>query len=79
VGVPDPYWGEAVCAVVVPDGTVEVDELAGRVVAYAKEHLAGFQVPKSVVSVDELPRTATGKVRKHDLRDRLRGVRVDRR
>ena len=78
VGVPDPYWGEAVCAVVVPDGTVEVDELAGRVVAYAKEHLAGFQVPKSVVSVDELPRTATGKVRKHDLRDRLRGVGPDR-
>jgi acyl-CoA synthetase (AMP-forming)/AMP-acid ligase II len=78
IGVPDSYWGEAVCAVVVPDATVPVDELAGRVVAYAKEHLAGFQVPKSVVVVDELPRTATGKVRKHDLRDRLRGAEPDR-
>ncbi|MGC8510600.1 MAG: AMP-binding protein [Acidimicrobiales bacterium] len=78
VGVPDPYWGEAVCAVVVPDGTVALDELAARVIAYAKERLAGFQVPKSVVAVDELPRTATGKVRKHDLRDRLRDVGPDR-
>ncbi len=78
VGVPDPYWGEAVCAVVVPDGSVADDELAARVIAYAKEHLAGFEVPKSVVSVGELPKTATGKVRKHEVRDRLRGAEPDR-
>ncbi len=78
VGVPDPYWGEAVCAVVVPDGTVAGDELTAGVVAHAKEHLAGFQVPKSVVVVDELPKTATGKVRKHDLREHLRDDGSDR-
>ncbi len=78
VGVPDAYWGEAVCAVVVPDDTVGREELATRVIAYAKEHLAGFQVPKSVVVMDELPRTATGKVRKHDVRDHLRDAEPDR-
>jgi acyl-CoA synthetase (AMP-forming)/AMP-acid ligase II len=72
VGVPDPYWGEAVYAIVVPDGTVEETELPERVIAYAKQNLAGFQVPKKVVIVTELPKTATGKVRKHELRDQLR-------
>lgn len=72
VGVPDAHWGEAVCAAVVPDGTVDETELPERVIAHAKQNLAGFQVPKKVVVVAELPKTATGKTRKNELRDQFR-------
>ncbi len=77
VGVPDPYWGEAVCAVIVPDGTVERAALPGAVIEYAKAHLAGFQVPKRVVVTSELPKTATGKTRKHEVRAWLSRVTGD--
>lgn len=72
VGVPDERWGEAVCAVVVPDGTVPVDELPDRVVEYAKSRLGGFQVPKIVRIVDALPKTATGKIQKFEVRAQVR-------
>jgi acyl-CoA synthetase (AMP-forming)/AMP-acid ligase II len=65
VGVPDPTWGENVCAVVVP-GPEGVDPDAG--VAAARARLAGFKVPRHVVVVDELPVNAAGKVVKADLR-----------
>ncbi len=68
VGVADDYWGEIVCAVVVPDGTVDPAALPAAVMAGARGQLAGFQVPKRVVVVDSLPKTATGKTRKHELR-----------
>ncbi len=69
VGVADEYWGEAVWAVVVPDGSVDPSSLAESVIAYAKSRLAGFQVPKRVLVADQLPKTATGKTRKHEVRD----------
>lgn len=72
VGVQDERWGEAVCAVVVADGTVPAAELEARVVSYAKERLAGFQVPKEVRVVEELPKTATGKILKNLVRESLR-------
>ena len=71
VGVPDERWGEAVCAVVVPDGSVDERALPELVIAYARQHLAGFQVPKRVVILAELPKTATGKARKNELRAQL--------
>lgn len=72
VGVPDERWGEAVYAVVVPtDAQVIESKLAAQITAYARTHLAGFQVPKHVVIVGELPKTATGKTRKNELRARL--------
>ncbi len=68
IGVPDERWGEVVCAVVVPDGTVPSAELEDRVIEHAREHLAGFESPKVVRIVDALPKTATGKVQKHEVR-----------
>lgn len=74
IGVPDPKWGEAVTAVVVPaDPTVDEATVAARVTEHCRARLAGFQVPKRVHVVDALPKTATGKVQKGDLRGQFRG------
>ncbi|KUN19858.1 acyl-CoA synthetase [Streptomyces antibioticus] len=67
IGLPDERWIEAVTAVVVPRGEVTETEL----IDHAREHLAHFKAPKRVVFVDELPRNASGKVLKRELRDRL--------
>lgn len=60
VGAPDPTWGERVAAVVavtVP-GAVTQEELQRHV----REHIAGYKVPRSIVLLDHLARTPTGKV-----------------
>ena len=62
-GEPDARWGTAVCAVVVGD-TNKADLLE-----FARQHLAKYEVPKSVYFVEDLPRTASGKVRRVELRD----------
>ncbi|WP_430330776.1 class I adenylate-forming enzyme family protein [Rhodococcus sp. ACT016] len=67
IGVPDERWGEAVCVAVVPAPNAE-DGLEDRIIEHARANLAGFRVPKRVVLVDALPKTATGKTRKHELR-----------
>ncbi|MEU1597646.1 acyl-CoA synthetase [Streptomyces sp. NPDC005708] len=67
VGLPDERWIEAVTAVVVPRGRVTEEEL----IAHARETLAPFKAPKRVVFVDELPRNASGKILKRDLRTRF--------
>jgi acyl-CoA synthetase (AMP-forming)/AMP-acid ligase II len=66
VAVPDPEWGENVCAVVVPHAGATVDPDA--LVAAARARLAGFKVPRHVVVVDELPKNSTGKIVKQELR-----------
>jgi acyl-CoA synthetase (AMP-forming)/AMP-acid ligase II len=60
VGVEDPAYGQRLAAyLVLRDGrTLDPDEVRSRV----REHLARFSVPRDVHFVDELPRTATGKV-----------------
>ncbi|MBM3692809.1 MAG: long-chain fatty acid--CoA ligase [Actinobacteria bacterium] len=73
VGVPDPRWGENVCAVVVPrtgalDADAQADALAEVVVAAVRAELAGYKRPRHVVVVDALPKNATGKVVKAELR-----------
>ena len=68
IGVPDEEWGEAVKAVVElnPGEDVDPDEL----IALCKRRLGSVKAPKSVDFVDDLPRSAVGKVLKKDLRDR---------
>jgi fatty-acyl-CoA synthase len=66
IGVPDARWGEAGLAVLVVDDATHRDAEAVR--AALRERLAGFKVPRDVVFTDELPKTATGKIRKPDLR-----------
>ena len=66
IGVPHPHWGEAICAVVQPKAGVQLDETT--VIEHCRKRLAGFQSPKRVMILDELPMTATGKIRKAELR-----------
>ncbi|MFQ5698625.1 MAG: class I adenylate-forming enzyme family protein [Myxococcota bacterium] len=68
IGVPDPEWGETGRAYVVPSGE-SLDREA--LLRFAREHLAGFKLPRQVVCVERLPRTASGKVQKHLLRERM--------
>ncbi|MEJ2415956.1 MAG: AMP-binding protein [Exilibacterium sp.] len=69
VGIPNEQWGEVGCLVAVLDAGKSFDE-AG-LIDYLKQHLAGYKVPKSVVIMEELPRTSTGKLQKRQLKDRL--------
>ena len=67
IGVPDTTWGEAVKAVVVVAAHATLTE--ADVIAYARQRLGGFKLPKSVDFVAELPRTPSGKVLKRALRE----------
>ena len=66
IGVPDKQWGETVKAIVVlKDGQQATDE---EVMSFCKDKLGGFQRPRSVDFIAELPRNASGKVLKKELR-----------
>ena len=73
VAMPDAALGEKVCAFVVPDGGAEPD--LSTLVAYLEKHrIAKQKFPERVELVDELPKTASGKVQKFLLRDRIRAL-----
>ena len=71
VGRPDATWGEVVHAVVSlePGASVTHEEL----VAHCREHIAGYKCPKGLTIWDELPLTGAGKLRKNEIRNRLKG------
>ncbi len=66
IGLPDEKWIEAVVAVVTLKVGQQVD--AATLIAYAKQHIASFKAPKQVFFVDAMPRTASGKLLKRELR-----------
>ena len=72
IGTPHPKWVEAVTAVVVPRKGESITE--EEIVALCREQLAGFKVPKSVVFVEALPKTPTGKILKRDMRKTYGGA-----
>ena len=65
-GIPSGQWGEQVHAEVVPAPGASLAE--ADVIAYAREHLAGYKCPRSVSFAAELPRTGSGKLLKRKLR-----------
>jgi acyl-CoA synthetase (AMP-forming)/AMP-acid ligase II len=67
IGVPHERWGETVKAVVVPRPGAKVDQ--DEVIGFVRQRLAGFKCPTSIDIATALPRTATGKVLKHVLRE----------
>jgi fatty-acyl-CoA synthase len=66
IGVPDERWGEVGRAFVVPHGGHRLDQ--AELAAFLSGRLARYKIPKSVVCVDALPRTASGKLLKKALR-----------
>jgi len=67
-GIPDEEWGEAVHAVVSGyDGAAPPDDESLR--TFCREHLAGYKVPRSFSTMEEIPRTASGKILKRELRE----------
>ena len=71
LGRPDPTWGEAVHAVIIPaPGSAASAE---EVITWCRDQLAHFKCPKSVEFASTLPRTTTGKVLKRELRAQLAG------
>ncbi len=69
VARPDEKWGETPCAFVElkPGASATAEEL----IAFSKQHLAGYKVPRHVVFA-ELPKTSTGKIQKHVLRSQAK-------
>jgi long-chain acyl-CoA synthetase len=68
IGVPDPSWGEAVIAIIVPKNGAKITE--DEIIGWSKERLAHYKVPKSVYFVESLPLTTTGKIKKWVLKEK---------
>jgi acyl-CoA synthetase (AMP-forming)/AMP-acid ligase II len=67
VGVPDPQWGEAVKAMVVMKPGKEATEK--DIIAFTRTRIAGFKTPKTIDFIPALPRNASGKILRRNLRD----------
>jgi acyl-CoA synthetase (AMP-forming)/AMP-acid ligase II len=67
VGLPHEQWTEAITAVVVPRPGETIDP--ALLLQALRAEPDGYKVPKSVIVVDELPKTSTGKIRKNVVRD----------
>jgi len=69
IGVPDPKWGEVGLACVVLEREAEATE--DELLAFLRERLAGYKVPKRLVFMDELPISGAGKILKQELREQF--------
>ena len=71
VAKPDAKWGEVPCACVeLRDGASATPD---ALIAFCRDRLAGFKTPKQVIAMN-LPKTATGKIQKFELRDIVRAL-----
>ncbi|OIW02625.1 hypothetical protein TanjilG_24076 [Lupinus angustifolius] len=68
VARPDDFWGETPCAFVALKSGLEKKPTEKQIMEFCRESLPHFMVPKTVVFLEELPRTSTGKVQKYVLR-----------
>jgi len=66
IGIPDQKWGETVKAVVVPKPGMSIDE--ADIIAWARVRIAAFKAPRSIDVIEALPRNASGKILRKDLR-----------
>jgi fatty-acyl-CoA synthase len=66
IGIPDERWGEVGCAYYVP--VAGHDGIPDEIIAHCTSRLARYKVPKFVISVESIPRTASGKAQKYILR-----------
>ena len=71
IGVPDARWGESLLAYIVPRPHARLE--TENVLAALRQELASFKVPRTVRYIETLPRNASGKVLKRELRERESG------
>jgi long-chain acyl-CoA synthetase len=72
VGVPDPDYGESLLAIIVPKAGIDSSdpEISSEfLIAFCREYLGGYKIPRKHLVVDQLPRTALGKVKKTALKE----------
>lgn len=69
VGLPDPEWGERVTACIVPYHGMNIDP--SEVKLYLKARLSPYKVPKEIIILNDLPKSATGKILKRELKKKL--------
>jgi acyl-CoA synthetase (AMP-forming)/AMP-acid ligase II len=67
IGLPDPIWGEKVCAVVVLKQSEKVNE--DEIIKFCKDKMAHFKAPKKVFFANQLPKTGSAKIYKYKLRE----------
>jgi acyl-CoA synthetase (AMP-forming)/AMP-acid ligase II len=67
IGIPDDRWGEQAIALLVL--RAEADATAAEILAHVRGELADFKVPRRIEFVESLPRTPSGKIQKHLLRE----------
>ncbi|MCP4348158.1 MAG: hypothetical protein GY795_21865 [Desulfobacterales bacterium] len=71
IGLPHERWTEGVTAFIVPkDSQISEQDI----ISLCKKELGGFEVPKKVVLLDEVPMTSTGKIRKNILREMYQDI-----
>ncbi|KAH0451143.1 hypothetical protein IEQ34_018442 [Dendrobium chrysotoxum] len=76
VAMPHPHWGETPCAfLTLKEERLKLTE--EEIIAYCRRNMAGYMVPKKVVFVEEMPKTATGKIQKNKLREMAREFEID--
>ena len=66
-GIPDDKWGEAIAAAVVLKENEKATE--EEIIDFCKQHQASYKAPKTVIFIDELPKTGSGKIYKKALKD----------
>jgi acyl-CoA synthetase (AMP-forming)/AMP-acid ligase II len=69
IGLPDEVWGESVCAIIVPKEGAAIDE--EELKSFCRQKLAGYKVPRRIVIEEQLPRNASGKILKYQLRQKM--------
>ncbi|MHB8372298.1 MAG: class I adenylate-forming enzyme family protein [Thermoplasmataceae archaeon] len=67
VGIPHPYWLEAVTAFVTSRQNERIEE--SDLLEYLRQRMAGYKIPKKIVFLDSLPHNASGKILKRDIRE----------
>ncbi len=69
IGIPHPVWGEAITAFIVRESPATWDDI----ISFCRPRIAGYKMPKSVFFIGKLPRNASGKILKAELRRRFVG------
>src|SRR5690606_18792817 len=68
VGVPDPKWGETVLAAIVPAAGAKLTE--AEIIEHCRQLIGGYKLPRRLVFLEALPKSAVGKILKTELRRR---------